>query len=99
MDEVLNPGIVGIVCRRHPELPVNVLLQSLAAPVRYIELRIGKDEIRPQIHMQVVVESVSLMQAKVGSVIGLAQLLHPDGFSFPFIIIPAQNIVELRLCS
>ena len=99
MDDVLNPGVVGIVCRQHPELPANVFLQSLAAPIRYIELRIGKDEIRPQIHMQVVVESVSLMWAKVGSVVGYVHLSPPDSFSFPSLIILAQKLANCAFAS
>jgi hypothetical protein len=37
MDEMLNPGAVGVVHRRHPEFPVS---QIFAAPIPHIERRV-----------------------------------------------------------
>ncbi len=66
VDEVLDPGIVGVVRWRHAVFPAHVLLEALATPIGHIEGRVGEDIVSLQILVQIVVEAVGLMGAEVG---------------------------------
>jgi hypothetical protein len=56
MDELLNPGIVGVAHGRCAVLPADILPQPLTAPVGDVEWRIGQDEVGLQVFVQVFVE-------------------------------------------
>ena len=66
VDEVLDPGVVGVVRRRHAVFPAHVLFEALAAPIGHVEGRIGEDGVGLQILVQIVVEAVGLVGAEVG---------------------------------
>ncbi len=66
MNEVLYPGVVGVIGWRRTEFPSHIFFQAPTAPVGHIERGIGKNEIGLQIFVQIVVEAISLMRAKVG---------------------------------
>ena len=60
VDHVLHPGEVGVALRRRAVAPAHVVGQPLAAPVRDVERRVGKDvAFRPQIGMAVVAWKLS----------------------------------------
>ena len=65
MDEVLDPGVVGVVHRRDAVFPAGVFPKAFAAPVAHVEGRIGEDEIGAQVFVQVVVKTVRMLTAKV----------------------------------
>ena len=60
MQEVLDPGEVGVASRRVAVAPALVALQSLAAPVGDVEGRIGEDVVGAQVGVAVVVEYVAV---------------------------------------
>ena len=66
MDEVLNPGVVGVADGRGAEAPADVLLQQPAGPVRDVERRIGEDVVGLQVRVQVAQEGVRGLGAEVG---------------------------------
>lgn len=66
VDEVLNPGVVGVVGRRGAVFPAHVVAQPVAAPVGHVERRVGEDVVGLQVLVQVVVEAVGMMGAEVG---------------------------------
>ena len=45
LEDVLQPGVVGVADRRRAVGPARILAQPLAAPVGNVERRIGEDEI------------------------------------------------------
>ena len=45
VEDVLEPGVVGVADRRRAVFPAHVLAQPLAAPVGDVEGRIGEDEV------------------------------------------------------
>lgn len=65
MDEVLDPGVVGVADRRRAVLPADILPASFAAPVGDVERRVGEDEVGLQIFVQIVVEGVGVLLAEV----------------------------------
>ena len=58
MDEVLDPGVVGVADRGHAVLPAGIVPKPVAAPIGHIEGRIGQDEVGLQVLVQVAVEAV-----------------------------------------
>ena len=63
---MLNPGVVGVVHRRHPEFPAHVLPQVFAAPIAHVERRIGENEIGLEVGMQIRAEAVGVARAEIG---------------------------------
>jgi hypothetical protein len=64
VDEVRDPGEVGVALGRDAELPAHVVV--LAEPVRVVEGRIGQDVVGAQVGVQVAAEGVGLLGAEVG---------------------------------
>ena len=56
IEEVLDPGVVGVARRGRAVLPPAVLAQKFAAPVGVVEGRVGDDEIRLEVLVRVVQE-------------------------------------------
>ena len=66
MDQVLHPCEVGVAGGRYPILPAFVIPEQVTAPIGNVEGRIGEDVVRPQIGMQVFVESIRRFRPQVG---------------------------------
>ena len=66
MEDVLEPGIVGIAGRRDAVAPADILAQALAAPVGDVEGGIGEDEVGLQVREGVLVEAALVVPADVG---------------------------------
>ena len=66
VEEVLDPGVVGVADRRDAVLPALVFAQAVAAPVADVEGRIGEDVVGPEIGVQVAVEGVGVFRAEIG---------------------------------
>ncbi len=64
VDEVLNPGEVGIALRRDAVLPADVVV--LAVPVGVVEGRVGEDVVGAEIGVDVAAEGVGLLGPEVG---------------------------------
>jgi hypothetical protein len=60
MGDVLHPGEVRVASGRHAILPALIVAEALAAPVGYVERRIGQDEVGFQIWMTVIVERIAV---------------------------------------
>ncbi len=60
LDEVLDPGEVGVARGRRAVDPALVVAQQLAAPVAVVEGRIGQDVVRLEVREGVGVEAVAL---------------------------------------
>src|ERR1700754_2701277 len=58
MDEVLDPGVVGVPVWRRAVLPTGVALDLAGAPRLEIERRVGEDEVRAQARELVVEQAV-----------------------------------------
>ena len=65
MDKMLHPRKVGIAHGRRTVLPAFVLPQTVPAPIAHVERRVGKDVIRFQVGMLVIVERVGGLLAQV----------------------------------
>jgi len=65
VNEMLDPGEVGVPARWRPVLPAHVLAQALPAPVAVIERRVGQDEIGLQILVEVAVEAAGVLLAEI----------------------------------
>src|SRR6059036_3554891 len=63
---MLNPGVVGVVHRRHPEFPAHVLPQIFAAPIAHVERRVGENEIGLEVGMQIRAKTVGATLAEIG---------------------------------
>jgi hypothetical protein len=50
----LNPSKIGVAARRHSVFPTDILFQVLATPVTHVEWRIGQDEVRPKVLVQII---------------------------------------------
>lgn len=66
VDEVLNPGVVGVADRRRAVAPAHVVGQQLAGPVGDVERRIGEDVVGLEVGVQVAQEAVGGLAAEVG---------------------------------
>ena len=66
VDEVLDPGVVGVADRRRAVAPAHVVGQQLARPVRDVERRIGEDVVGLEVRVQVAQEAVGGLRAEVG---------------------------------
>jgi len=69
---VLHPSEVCIAIRRDAELPADILPEPLAAPVFHVKRRVGEDEVRFQVGMQIAVETVAVFRTEIS-------LNPPDG--------------------
>jgi len=66
VDEVLDPGVVGVVHRRHTVLPARIVGEPLAAPIAHVEGGVGQDVVGLEVLVQVIVEGVGVVGAEVG---------------------------------
>ena len=66
VDEVLNPGVVGVADGRRAVAPAHVVGQQLARPVADVERRIGEDVVGLEVGVQVAQEGVGGLRAEVG---------------------------------
>jgi hypothetical protein len=66
VDHVLHPGEVGVARGWYAVLPAFVIPEQVAAPIGYVEWRIGEDVVRPQIGMQVFVKGVCGFHPQIG---------------------------------
>ena len=64
VDEVLDPGEVGVAFGRDAVLPADVVI--LAEPVTIVEGRVGEDVIGTEVGVEVAAEGVGLFGAEVG---------------------------------
>ena len=85
MDEVLQPGIVGIAHRRHAVFPAGIVAQLLAAPIADVEGRIGKDKIRFQVGVAVIQEGVAQFQFGVNAANGQVHARQAQGGGVGFL--------------
>ena len=65
MNKMLHPRKVGIVHRRRAVLPAFVFAQAIPAPIAHIERRVGKNKIRFQVGVLVIVERVRVLFAEI----------------------------------
>ena len=66
MDEVLDPGVVGVADGRVAVGPAAVAAEELAGPVADVEGRVGEDEVGLEIGVGVAEEGVGRRRAEVG---------------------------------
>jgi hypothetical protein len=66
VDEVLDPGVVGVADGRRAVAPAHVVGQELARPVGDVERRIGEDVVGLEVGVQVAQEGVGGLRAEVG---------------------------------
>ena len=86
VDDVLNPGVVGVAHRRRAVFPAGVFTEALAAPVGDIEGRIGEDEVGLEVLVQVAVEGVGRCGPRSASMPRMARF-----------ILASRQVVGLRL--
>ena len=65
VNEVLDPGVVGIPGWRDAVLPAFVFSERFAAPVAVVEWRIGKDIISLEVRVQILVEAVGMFLPEI----------------------------------
>ena len=58
MDEVLDPGVVGVAGGRCAVAPANVVLEQLARPVRVVEERVREDVVGFEVWVEIPQERV-----------------------------------------
>ena len=89
MDKMLNPGIVCVVHRRDTVFPAGVFPQPFTAPVTHIEGRVSKDEISTKVFVQIVMETVRVLPAKVSIEPSDSQVHHgqPPGCGVGFLTV------------
>src|SRR5262249_52020072 len=66
VNDVLDPGVVRVPGGRSAVLPPLVVSEAFTAPVAHVESRVGEDEVRLEVGVEVLVESVSRLRAEVG---------------------------------
>ena len=79
VDEVLDPGEVGVAGRRHAVLPALVVLEQVAAPVAVVERRVGEDVVGLEVGVAVVVEGVAVGDLGVDAADGEVHLGEAPG--------------------
>ena len=79
MNDVLDPGEVGIARGRHSITPALVLAQTPAAPVADVEGRIGEDEVGLEVGEAVIVEGVAVLNLALDAADGEVHLRQPPG--------------------
>src|ERR1017187_8515901 len=89
MDEMLYPGVGGVVHRRHPEFPAHVLPQIFAAPIAHVERRVGENEIGLEVGMQIRPEAVGVAWAEIGLNAANGEV-HPR--QFPSVVVRFLSI-------
>src|SRR5215212_1724160 len=72
VDHVLHPGEVSVADGRGAVAPAHVVSQALSAPVAHIERRVGEDNVCLEVLVDVVVEGVGVLGAKI-------TIYAPDG--------------------
>ena len=65
MDDVLNPGEIGIAGGRHTVFPAHVIAQPLATPIAHVERKIGQYIIGLEVFVQVAMERVGWFGTKI----------------------------------
>jgi len=92
MDEVLDPGEVGVAGRRHTKLPANVFFEAFTAPIAVIERRIGEEEIGFEVLVRVIVERALAVPGDVGldATNGEVHLAEPPGGLIGFLAVDAE---------
>lgn len=65
MEEVLDPGVVGVTGRWEAVDPALVLAQAVAAPIGHVERRVGEDVIGFEIGMEVLMEGIGVNFAEI----------------------------------
>ncbi len=66
MDEVLDPGVVGIAHGRVAVGPAFIAAEELAGPVADLERRVGQDKVGPEVGVLVAQERVGRLLAEFG---------------------------------
>ena len=79
MDEMLNPGVVGVARRRHSVDPALVVLEQFAAPVAVVEGRVGQHVVGLEVGVPVVVEGVAVRDLRVDAADGEVHLGQSPG--------------------
>ena len=79
VQEMLDPGEVGVALWWDAVLPALVILQPLGPPVGDVEGGIGEDVVGLEIGMAVVVEAVSLGDLRLNAPDGEVHLGHAPG--------------------
>ena len=79
VDEVLDPGEVGVARRRHAVHPALVVPEQLAAPVAVVERRVGEDVVGLEVGVAVVVEGVAVGDLGVDAADGEVHLGQAPG--------------------
>ena len=77
VQEVADPGVVGVAAGRHAPLPALVVLQQVAAPVADVEGGIGQHDVGLEVGVLVAVEAVALLDVAIqptNSEVHLAEL-------------------------
>mmetsp|Transcript_23660 Transcript_23660/g.42107 ORF Transcript_23660/g.42107 Transcript_23660/m.42107 type:complete len:367 (+) Transcript_23660:113-1213(+) len=65
VDDVLNPREVGVTLGRCSVLPTQILSQTVPAPIRYVERRVGKDVIGLEVRVAVFVKAARAVPCDV----------------------------------
>jgi len=87
MDEMLDPGVVGIAHGRHPIDPALVILQQLASPVAVIERRVGEHKVGLEVRVAVVVKGVTLSYLGIDAADGEVHLGQAPGGVIRFLAV------------
>ena len=77
VNDMLDPGEIRVAARRRAEAPARIAGEALAAPVGDVEGRVGEDEIRLQVRVTVVEETVAMRDLAVDAADGEVHLRQP----------------------
>src|SRR5690349_1441202 len=66
VNEVLDPGEIGVAGGRNAEFPARVFFEAFAAPIAVVERRIGEDEIGFEVLVGVVVKGTFAVPGDIG---------------------------------
>ena len=107
VDDVLDPGEVGVAGGRHAVFPALVVAQPLSAPIAHVERRVGEDIVGFEVGEAVVVEGVAVGALTIDAADGEVHLRKPPGgvvgflavdgnvsFGFATIAVPASMCAD-----
>ena len=75
VDEVLDPGVVGVAGGGDAVHPARVVSQAITTPIGHVEGGVGEDVIGFEVRMEVAVEGIGVFRAKVVSMPRMARFI------------------------
>src|SRR5215469_6184702 len=66
MNDMFDPGKVGVAYRGRSILPAHVVTQTVTTPIAHVERWIGEDEVGFEVFVQVILEGVCVVWSQVG---------------------------------